>query len=128
MERLIRLGKESEVPWVCVGDFNKVLFQHEKTGVARPGWQIRNFRDALQKSGLTDMEFEGPKFIWRNHREHPHTVRARLDRACENYKWRTLYPNVRVTHLPLVHSDDRPILIELQPRSQEETERPEKQF
>ncbi|KAL0451923.1 UNVERIFIED_CONTAM: hypothetical protein Slati_1170400 [Sesamum latifolium] len=111
-ERLVQLSRGADMPWVCLGDFNELLVQHQKTGVTRPGWQIRNFWDALQKSGLTDMGFEGPKFTWWNQQEHLHTVRARLDGACGNYKWFTKFPNARVSHLPLLHSDHRPLLLE----------------
>ncbi|KAL0367153.1 UNVERIFIED_CONTAM: hypothetical protein Sradi_3605400 [Sesamum radiatum] len=47
-ERLFRLSQESTKPWLCSGDFNEVLFQHEKMGIARPSWQIQDFRNALQ--------------------------------------------------------------------------------
>lgn len=31
-EQLIRLGGSSDLPWVCIGDFNEVMWQNEKSG------------------------------------------------------------------------------------------------
>ncbi|KAL0318266.1 UNVERIFIED_CONTAM: hypothetical protein Scaly_2848000 [Sesamum calycinum] len=92
-ETLARLSQESFMPWLCTGDFNKVLFQQEKTGIAKPEWQICDFRNALQQSNLLDISYEGSKFTWWNRKEHPHTVRAYLDRACGNMPGRSQYPN-----------------------------------
>ncbi|KAK4389699.1 hypothetical protein Sango_2306900 [Sesamum angolense] len=58
-ETLARLSQESFMPWLCTGDFNKVLFQQEKTGIAKPEWQICDFRNALQQSNLLDISYEG---------------------------------------------------------------------
>ncbi|KAL0399895.1 UNVERIFIED_CONTAM: hypothetical protein Sradi_2332800 [Sesamum radiatum] len=110
------------------GDFNEILIQHEKTGGIRLEWQIKNFRTALQRCGLADMGFEGPKFTWWNRMEHPHTVRARLDRACGNGQWLALVPETRIMHLPLIHSDHRPLLVDTQPRPATTTTTSKKRF
>ncbi|KAL0367195.1 UNVERIFIED_CONTAM: hypothetical protein Sradi_3609600 [Sesamum radiatum] len=39
-------------PWVCVGDFNKILDQHEKFGSqAQAQWQMEAFRLCLEDCG-----------------------------------------------------------------------------
>ena len=51
--------------WMMIGDFNKILFQHEKEG-GRPGEQchMQAFSDALVDCNLFDMGYEGDMFTW----------------------------------------------------------------
>ncbi|KAK4400699.1 putative ribonuclease H protein, partial [Sesamum angolense] len=87
---LIRLSRLSNLPWICIGDYNAILSDTEKEGsVPTPQWQLRSFREALSNSGLHDVTFLGSPFTWANNREHPFTVRKRLDRACVNLSWTT---------------------------------------
>ncbi|KAL0345310.1 UNVERIFIED_CONTAM: hypothetical protein Sradi_4362300, partial [Sesamum radiatum] len=44
--------------------------------------------------------------------EEPHTVRARLDKACASTEWETLFPEARVRHLPSLQFDHSTILVE----------------
>ncbi|XVF77534.1 hypothetical protein PTKIN_Ptkin14bG0052500 [Pterospermum kingtungense] len=59
------LGMTYNGPWVCCGDFNEILFDHEKSGsVARNEAQMEAFRGALDYCGLVDIGFTGPWFTW----------------------------------------------------------------
>ncbi|KAL0345257.1 UNVERIFIED_CONTAM: hypothetical protein Sradi_4357000 [Sesamum radiatum] len=41
---LCKLSKQSIRPWLCAGDFNKILTQEEKQGqLTRPTWQMEGF-------------------------------------------------------------------------------------
>ncbi|KAL0416624.1 UNVERIFIED_CONTAM: hypothetical protein Slati_3494300 [Sesamum latifolium] len=73
-EKLIRLSRQSDAPWLCAGDFNEILMQLENTGVPRPMWQIEDFRRALNYSDLIDLGFKGARFTWCNRRQAPETV------------------------------------------------------
>lgn len=55
--RLLRtLQHQINLPWVCMGDFNEVLFSHEKQGgVPRAHRYMQNFRDALDFCNLHDL-------------------------------------------------------------------------
>ncbi|KAL0302936.1 UNVERIFIED_CONTAM: hypothetical protein Sradi_6161700 [Sesamum radiatum] len=86
-EILKRLSTQSDAPWLCIGDYNKILFQYEKTGTQRHQWQMNDFRRALEQCDLSDLGFQGPMFTWCYRRSHPNTVWARLDRACGNVGW-----------------------------------------
>lgn len=57
--RLMRtLNHQINLPWVCMGDFNEILFQHEKQGGAPRGHTcMQNFRDALEWCNLNDLGF-----------------------------------------------------------------------
>jgi hypothetical protein len=65
-----------------MGDFNEILYQHEKQGVPRPQVFMDKFQEALEDSGLDDLGYSGDTFTCRNN---CHTavgyIRERLDRA-----------------------------------------------
>lgn len=57
--RLIRsLREQSQLPWLCMGDFNEVLYGSEHFGVVeRAEWQMRAFREAVEDCNLQDLGF-----------------------------------------------------------------------
>jgi len=66
---LLRLLKaKSNLPWLCSGDFNEILFNCEKEGgVPRAEACMEGFRKALEDCDLHDLGFTGDPFTWRNH-------------------------------------------------------------
>lgn len=53
--------------WLCVGDFNEILFHHEKEGgVPRSQSCLDQFKGALEVCELDDLGFSGDMFTWRN--------------------------------------------------------------
>ena len=59
-ELLRQLNQKFTLPWLCVGDFNKILKSHEKKGRRlRPENQIRDFREALDECGFADLGYVG---------------------------------------------------------------------
>lgn len=81
---LLRILKNKyKKPWLCMGDFNEVLFSHGKEG-GQPKSQIcmEKFRRALDDCGLQDLGSAGDAFTWRNHHHKvAGYIRERLDRA-----------------------------------------------
>jgi hypothetical protein len=81
--KLLRtLEGQSKLPWLCMGDFNEILFDHEKEGgLARSPACMEAFRRALEDTHLSDLRFVGDPFTWRNnwHLASGY-VRQRLDR------------------------------------------------
>ncbi|KAL0009751.1 hypothetical protein SO802_004859 [Lithocarpus litseifolius] len=60
---LVNLSTRSDLPWVCMGDFNEIRHRGEKEGGGdRPEWQMRAFSLAINKSKLRDMGCVGPEF------------------------------------------------------------------
>ncbi|KAE8820817.1 hypothetical protein D1007_01128 [Hordeum vulgare] len=54
------LHNEASLPWLCMGDFNKVLFVDEKEGRNEKAQACMGiFRGALEVWGLEDLGFEG---------------------------------------------------------------------
>jgi hypothetical protein len=100
-------------PWLCVGDFNEILFSHEKEGGrSKSRACMDRFREALEFCELHDLGFDGDMFTWRNHNHRAaEYIRERLDRAVANVLWRVLFPGVRVINGDPRHSDHRPIIV-----------------
>jgi hypothetical protein len=107
-DKMRELNGQYDLPWVVLGDFNEILFSHEKDG-GNPRSQnmMQAFRDSLDDCGLVDLGFTGDSFTWKRGR-----LRERLDRAVANHSWSHLFPNAMVRHLEYAHSDHRPIMID----------------
>jgi endonuclease/exonuclease/phosphatase family metal-dependent hydrolase len=105
-------SSSSPYPWVCVGDFNEVLHQHEHCGVQeRSHAQIAGFRDAVDVCGLQDLGFEGVKCTFEKKIAGGSYCQVRLDRALATADWCDRFPLARVRHLTAAMSDHNPILL-----------------
>jgi hypothetical protein len=111
------LHGHSSKSWLCVGDFNEVLFASEKQwGQVRSQACMDKFREALVFCELDDLGFSGDPFTWRNNSHIAATyIRERLDRAVASLEWRMHYPAYKVINGDPHHSDHRPILVLLEP-------------
>ncbi|WJX18123.1 hypothetical protein P8452_07957 [Trifolium repens] len=83
------------------GDFNQVLFDHEKQGGGSVNSNGRSaFQECIDTCQLLDLGFQGQPFTWRRG-----PVKERLDRVLGNADWQNLFPNSNITHLPINSSD-----------------------
>ncbi|CAL9010471.1 unnamed protein product [Prunus brigantina] len=95
------------MPWLIAGDFNELLTADEKFGGVLE-CKSKGFKNWVDDNEMIDLGYSGPKFTWNNKR-----VYARLDRAICNMRWRRLFPEANVQHLPRTTSDHNPIKIKL---------------
>ncbi|XP_074315430.1 uncharacterized protein LOC141651628 [Silene latifolia] len=93
------LAAESQDPWLCVGDFNEILFADEMKGGSRAQWQMNNFREAVDDCGLSDLNFEGYAFTFDNGQGGEENRQCRLDRAMKTESWRELFPYAKLVHM-----------------------------
>ena len=122
-ETLRRLFSESSesLPWLCTGDFNEILYHHEKEGgVPRAQAFLDRFKGVLEECELHDLGFVGDVFTWRNKQDQgcSHT-RERLDRAVANADWRMRFTLVQVRNGDPFHSDHRSVIINTEPRQRQ---------
>jgi endonuclease/exonuclease/phosphatase family metal-dependent hydrolase len=107
------LGRQdNQLPWLCAGDFNEILYHHEEGGVRRPQACLDLFKEALEGCELDDLGFSGDIFTWRNKQMTGDThIRERLDRAVANAAWRMMFPLMHVKNGDPYHSDHRPVVV-----------------
>ncbi|KAG0529775.1 hypothetical protein BDA96_05G126000 [Sorghum bicolor] len=108
------------------GDFNEVLFAHEKEGGLRKSEAaMEKFRRAMEDCDLHDLGYVGDVFTWRNnHHNIGSYTRECLDRALANTAWRCKFPLVRVINGNPRHSDHRPMIMEVGERELQRWEGP----
>lgn len=101
-------------PWLCLGDYNELLFGCKKVGgQPRSAACMERLRNTLADCNLGDLGFVGVIFTWRNHHHKAEGyIKERLDRAVANMEWRNLFPLVRVVNGYPRHSDHRPLIVE----------------
>ncbi|XP_021826059.1 uncharacterized protein LOC110766949 [Prunus avium] len=106
------LARASHLPWLVLGDFNDIVSADEKCGgnLDQGG---RSFIDWIDRNQLVDLGFSGAKFTWCNKRNAEGIIWKRLDRGLCNIKWRLLFPEAHLSHLPRVNSDHCPVLVSL---------------
>lgn len=69
-------------PWLCVGDFNDMLWDFEKRGGRRLDKNRRRYlHEFLDKNELLDLGFQGLTFTQRGTRADRVVVQERLDRG-----------------------------------------------
>ena len=79
-EGLRSLHGSLSLPWLALGDFNEILFHHEKEGGrVRSQSQLQAFQTTLMDCELADIGYLGDVFTWQRGR-----IRERLDRGVAN--------------------------------------------
>ncbi|KAH1106130.1 hypothetical protein J1N35_009898 [Gossypium stocksii] len=100
-------------PELVGGDFNEILFAHEKqVGLLREEARMEAFRSTLEDCLLEDIGFSGTWFTWERGKAMDRNIRERLDREVANDAWLQQFPNYSLRYLPHSISDHCPLLIE----------------
>ncbi|KAA3474993.1 reverse transcriptase [Gossypium australe] len=101
------------LPWLVGGDFNDILYAHEKKGGnPREETRMEAFRRTLKDCSLGDIGFSGTWFTWERGRTIERNIRERIDRGVATNSWLQNFPNYSLRHLPHSFSDHCPLLIE----------------
>ncbi|KAK6142672.1 hypothetical protein DH2020_023020 [Rehmannia glutinosa] len=107
-----RVCPQSNTPTLYVGDFNEILWFHEKQGGNfKSMGQMEKFRSAIEACNLNDLGYTGYTFTWTNGRSGDNNVQERLDRFLASDLWREKYQYHQVHHLPRMQSDHAPIIL-----------------
>jgi endonuclease/exonuclease/phosphatase family metal-dependent hydrolase len=111
-DSMCSVGNSYIGPWLCIGDFNMILDQSEKTG-GRPYAcsSTDPFHNFINGFGLIDLGFSGNPFTWSNHRDGDNLIKERLDRGLASPNGFTSFPSYSIRHLPAHTSDHNPLLL-----------------
>jgi exonuclease III len=100
------------LPWLCVGDFNEITEQSEKSrALLHKEIQMTQFREVLEHCHFSDLGFIGSKYTWTNCQQDGSFKKERLDRAVVNMGWIQLYKKVEVHMLAARTSDHKPLMV-----------------
>jgi hypothetical protein len=106
------IRSSSDLPWLCIGDFNEVLHRSEHNGVnERSNAQIAAFRETVDVCGLMDLGYTGVPWTFEKKVAGGSYCRTRLDRALASPSWSSRYPLAILKHLTAATSDHSPILL-----------------
>uniref|UniRef100_A0A2N9IZ60 Reverse transcriptase domain-containing protein n=1 Tax=Fagus sylvatica TaxID=28930 RepID=A0A2N9IZ60_FAGSY len=95
------------LPWLCAGDFNKLLSGSEKWGRRpRPEHQMSQFRQVVDDCGFMDLGFTGPAYTWCNNQTGYSRVLKHLDRSLATTDWLLRFPNCLVHHMHMAWEAD----------------------
>jgi hypothetical protein len=109
------LRNETALAWLCAGDFNEILYDHEQFGGNDRGeWLMEGFCDVMSYGGFTDLGYNGLPYTWDNRREGRHNVKVCLDRAIVDDALLDMFGDSVVTHIQTTESDHCALLIRLQ--------------
>lgn len=109
---LRHLARDSNLPWVAIGDMNNTCSHADKQGGnPYPNWLINRFNETLLDVGLSDMTLTGHQFTCERGRWTSDWIEVRLDRALTNEAWLSLFPAARLYNLEGSDSDHSPLLL-----------------
>jgi hypothetical protein len=110
------IKSSTNLPWMCIGDFNEVLHRREHVGVTeRSSAQIAAFGDTIDVCGLANLGYVGLDWTFEKRVAGGSYSRTRLDRALASPCWSNRYPLAMVEHLTAVTLDHSPIILRMEP-------------
>jgi hypothetical protein len=108
------LRNQTDLPWLCAGDFNEVLHDYEQVGgCEREEWKMEGFRAVVDYAGFNDLGYIGLPYTWDNRRYGRHNVKVRLDRTLADENLLNLFGHTSVQHVQTTESDYCDLIIHL---------------
>ena len=108
-----KISTLSDLPWLCMGDFNEVLRPNEHEGIGqRSNAQIQAFRDTIDVCMLLDLGYKGRFWTFQKKVTGGSYTWCRLDRALVNVDWMVRLPLASVTHEVATTSHHAAVLVD----------------
>ena len=111
--QLLALKTKAHPQWICIGDFNQILFREEKFSFTQGSIVGANLlQQFISNLNQYSLSASRQRYIWMNNREDADLVMERLDRAFVSIDWLNQYPSYSLRNLPIVKSDYGPIILD----------------
>jgi len=114
-EEVRQISSCNNLPWLCVGDFNDILYLWEKVGkhLTYPHHMF-SFHELLNDCSLMDLGSKGYAYTWINNWDGEDIVKERLDKMLCTEEWRLTYPYAEVLALLAIGPDHSPFLLSIE--------------
>ncbi|XP_074369753.1 uncharacterized protein LOC141711250 [Apium graveolens] len=111
---LKHLASQSQLLWCILGDFNDIMFAHEKNGGRpHPSVLLEGFSNTVNECGLIEISSSGSAYTWERSRGTVRWIQEKLDRGLANHEWRNMFSTAEVRVLEVSTSDHLPLYLEL---------------
>jgi exonuclease III len=109
-----QLAQDTTNPkWLLFGDFNIIMYNHEKQGGNSMDSNIINlFRNTTNRYSMQDLGYSGEIFTWNNRQDDNNHIKERLDRFLASEDWLQTFPSYLNSHLVRYKSDHCPMLLD----------------
>lgn len=94
-----------------LGEFKLVVTGDDRSPIGRV---LSCFQVWVNRKGLINLSFNGPRFTWNHGIKLQRRKSARLDRELADMSWQQRFLEARVTHCPHAYSDHYPVLLNTQ--------------
>ncbi|XP_019200118.1 PREDICTED: uncharacterized protein LOC109193755 [Ipomoea nil] len=103
---LLTLSTRSQLPWIVMGDFNDLLYQHEKRG-GNPHRNnlLRWFGEVIDGCALTQLPMSGYRFTWEMGEGTDMWIEERLDKVLATDRWHDMNGDAGVENIRTRNSD-----------------------
>ncbi|KAJ9564993.1 hypothetical protein OSB04_000959 [Centaurea solstitialis] len=99
-------------PWVLMGDFNAMLFQHDGYGgSSRRNMDMEEFFFCVEDVELYDVSYTGIQYTWSQKPMGDDGILRKLDRVLSNVEFTSMFRDAQVRFLPRGISDHSPGLL-----------------
>ncbi|KAJ9539129.1 hypothetical protein OSB04_031862 [Centaurea solstitialis] len=99
-------------PWVLMGDFNAMLFQHDGYGgSSRRNMDMEEFFFCVEDVELYDVSYTGIQYTWSQKPMGDDGILRKLDRVLSNVEFTSMFTDAQVRFLPRGISDHSPGLL-----------------
>ncbi|OMO81699.1 Endonuclease/exonuclease/phosphatase [Corchorus capsularis] len=114
-EDLSRLRNRLEDKWCCIGDFNIVSSEHEKSGgLPIDRVQADMFLNFISECNLLEIDVQGANFSWSNNRTGEDNILEKLDKVYANVEWSNLFSEALGCYDVSLASDHLPLILSLE--------------
>ncbi|XP_026459483.1 uncharacterized protein LOC113360158 [Papaver somniferum] len=110
---ILNFSSTNSHPLLLVGEFNSILFPHEKVDGIVTSNNYLYFWNCTQDSFLFDLAYSGCFHTWKNGHTDDNRILSKLDRAMVNMEWVTRFSDSKAVFLEAGISDHSSMVVSI---------------